>query len=380
VRILILNWRCPRNPKAGGAERLTYGIARRLVEQGDEVEWFSATFPGAPSREEIDGIRFVRAGRQWTVHFHAFRVYRKFLRARFDVIIDEVNTIPFFTPWWSSIPCFMLIPQLAREVWWYESKFPLSAIGYALEPLYLRLYRNVPAFTISESTHKDLVRLGFSGPITVVPVGLEHTEPKISLKARRPTFIYVGRMAPSKRVGGIIRAFHLFHQAVDGAQLWLVGDGPAKYERELRRLVGRLGLVLDVHFLGRLTNQEKAERVAQAHMLLMASVREGWGLVVSEAGALGTPTVGYDVPGLRDSVANDKTGLLTRPFPADLSSAMIRLWRDPALYGRLAREGIVAAAKLSLDEATADIRGQLLGGRARINDPILRDGSSVDRD
>ena len=103
MRILILNWRCPRNPKAGGAELFTFELARRLVGHGDEVEWFSASFPGAPEREELEGIRFVRAGTQWTVHFNAIRLYRRELRHRFDVVIDEVNTIPFFTPLWSSV-------------------------------------------------------------------------------------------------------------------------------------------------------------------------------------------------------------------------------------------------------------------------------------
>ena len=49
--------------------------------------------------------------------------------------------------------------------------------------------------------------------------------------------------------------------------------------------------------------------MAEAHVLLMTSVREGWGLVVTEANACGTPAVVYNVPGLRDSVRNEETGL-----------------------------------------------------------------------
>src|ERR1700724_1227048 len=90
VRILILNWRDPRNPRAGGAEYLTYEIAERLVRDGDEVEWFSATFPGGSPREEMDAVRIVRAGGQSTVHWQAFRRYRSQIRSRFDVVIDEV--------------------------------------------------------------------------------------------------------------------------------------------------------------------------------------------------------------------------------------------------------------------------------------------------
>src|SRR6202022_5190849 len=109
MRILLLNWRDPMHPRAGGAEVFTYEIAKRLVSGGDSVEWFSAAVPGAPTEEARDGIRFVRAGRQWTVHWHAFRRYHGKLRARFDVVIDQVNTIPFFTPVWADVPAFMQI-------------------------------------------------------------------------------------------------------------------------------------------------------------------------------------------------------------------------------------------------------------------------------
>ena len=163
MRILILNWRCPRNPRAGGAEIVTHEIARRLVAWGHQVEWFSATFPGAANEEILDGIRILRSGRQWTVHWRAFRRYHRRLRGNFDAVIDEVNTVPFFTPLWAEIPRFMFIHQLAREVWWYESRFPVSGIGYLAEPLYLRLYRRSPVLTVSPSTREDLRSLGFVG-------------------------------------------------------------------------------------------------------------------------------------------------------------------------------------------------------------------------
>ena len=65
----------------------------------------------------MDGVQIVREGRQWSVHWKAFMHYRKTIQDRFDVVIDEVNTMPFFTPIWARIPSVMLIYQLAREVW-----------------------------------------------------------------------------------------------------------------------------------------------------------------------------------------------------------------------------------------------------------------------
>jgi glycosyltransferase involved in cell wall biosynthesis len=340
------------NPRAGGAEFVTFEIARRLVQQGHSVEWFSASFRGADPEETFEGIRIVRAGRQWSVHWCAFQRYRGKLARDFDVVIDETNTIPFFTPLWSDIPMVMFIHQLAREVWWYETSFPLSALGFVAEPLYLRIYRHVPVLTVSSSTRDDLRRLGFKGSICILPEGLEPiTEVQVD-RPSTPAFLYVGRLAPSKRVADIIRAFARFCTSVESAELSLLGDGPEGYVQQLRNLAASLGVSEQIRFLGRVSRSEKHHEMARAHVLLLASVREGWGLVVTEANALGTPAVAYDVPGLRDSIRHDQTGLLTRPSPDALADAMIRLWVDRNLYRRLAAGAVAWSSAFSFDNMT----------------------------
>jgi glycosyltransferase involved in cell wall biosynthesis len=331
-------------------------IARRLVAAGDTVEWFTAAFPQAPPDEAIEGVRLVRVGRQWTVHWHAFRRYRRRIRQDFDAVIDEVNTFPFFTPLWAGIPVFMLIHQLAREVWWYESRFPLSLVGFALEPLYLRLYTRVKTFTISQSTKSDLLRLGLKGPITILPIGVETITAPAARKTTTPTFLYVGRLAASKRIKDIVQAFALFHRNVGFAALWLIGNGPRAYEEELRELARRLGVFSDVHILGRVSTAEKHRRMAEAHMLLMTSVREGWGLAVTEANACGTPAVVYDVGGLRDAVQHEVTGLVVPPRPSELATAMLRLWTDTVLYDKLRAEALRRSSLLSFDTSATILR------------------------
>ena len=359
MRVLILNWRCPRNPAAGGAEAVTLEIARRLVQAGDSVEWFSASFPGAAAEETLDGIHLVRGGRQWSVHLAAWRRYRKRLRGRFDVVVDEVNTIPFFTPLWAGIPVVMFIHQLAREVWWYESPFPVSAIGYRAEPAYLRLYRRTPVITVSSSTSEDLHRLGFRGPVTVIPEGLEPIGPVLGQPAGEPGFLYVGRLAPSKRVEEMIRALALFRQATGSGLLRLVGAGSEAYARKLDALARSLGIAHQVSFEGRLDADEKHRLMASATALLMTSVREGWGLVVTEANACGTPAIVYDVPGLRDSVRDGHTGLVVEARPEALAEAMVRLASDPALRARLAEEALSWSRAFSFDAAARLAREQL---------------------
>jgi glycosyltransferase involved in cell wall biosynthesis len=323
------------------------------VAQGHGVEWFSASFRGAPRQEVMDGVQIVRRGRQFTVHLHAYRRYRKTLSDQFDAVIDEVNTMPFFTPVWSTIPAFMLIHQLAREVWWYETRFPLSLAGFVAESFYLKPYRKIPVLALSPSTERDLVRLGFTGPITVVPPGLNAVDTsQPTAKEERPTLLYVGRLAPSKRVRDIVRAFALFKDRVPSAQLWLVGTGSPSYVAKLKRTIARLRLSRDVRLWGWIPESAKRELMQRAHVLAMASVREGWGLSVLEANACGTPAVVYDVRGLRDSVHQGRTGLLVEANPYALADALAKLWNDQALYHRLTAEAKAESANYSWDHST----------------------------
>src|SRR5207245_2730551 len=156
----------------------------------------------------------------------------------------------------------------------------------------------------------DLRQLGFKGEITVVPVGISHSDSPPDPKSAIPEFVYVGRLAPSKRVHEIVQAFAIYRQASGQGRLVLVGDGPTSYVERLRRMAGDHELTESIEFCGWLKGSAKYLRMSEAHALVMASAREGWGLVVTECNACGTPAVVYDVPGLRDSVRDMETGLV----------------------------------------------------------------------
>src|SRR5207249_4807336 len=185
------------------------------------------------------------------------------------------------------------------------------------------------------STKADLVRLGLHGPITVIPQGLEAVGSVRALPSDTPSFVYVGRINRSKRVGDIVRAFAIFQNTIEGGSLTLIGDGPTPYVDEIKRLARRLGLENQVRFLGRVPTEVKQRELARAHAILLASVREGWGLVVTEANAVGVPAIGYDVPGLRDSIRHDITGLLVETSPASMAKGMLDMWVNPLLHDRL---------------------------------------------
>jgi glycosyltransferase involved in cell wall biosynthesis len=333
MKILWLNWRCWLNPAMGGAEVFTYEVAKRWAASGHEVSLFTSKYPGSKDEETLDGIRIIRSGGRLTVYRQARRYYsERFKKEGFDVIVDEINTQPFSSPKFAknNERVFALIHQLAREFWFYETPFPLNYVGYHfLENQWLKQYVEVPTVTVSESTHKDLLDLGFKH-VFVVPEGLNF-EPLDALPNQdlKPIVAFSGRLKRAKRPDHAIEAFELVKKKVPDAELWVFGDGP--FRKTLERLSG-----LGVRFFGNLGNFERRELLKKSWVLMVPGVREGWGLNIIEANALGLPTVAYNVPGLCDSVKNSETGLLVEEGNIkDLAEKTISLLTDSPLREKL---------------------------------------------
>jgi glycosyltransferase involved in cell wall biosynthesis/O-antigen/teichoic acid export membrane protein len=349
ARVCFINWRDVENPEAGGAEIVTHEVAKRWAARGYDVTQLSSGFAGAPATARIDGVHVRRLGRLRTGSFH-LRVQRELARLRgFDVVIESVNTIPFLTPLWRSrlpatVPVFH---QLAVDVWDAELPGPVARVGRWLEFRLLRLYRETPVVAVSPSTRDDLVDLGFA-EVAVVANGRDEPPdlPQVP-KEVTPTFLFVGRLTANKRPRHALDAFRAIKRELPDARLWIVGRGPL--EAQLRA-----ELPPGAELLGRLSRRELYERMARAHCLLVPSVREGWGLVVVEANAVGTPAVGYDVPGIRDSIRPGETGVLVPAGDTDaLGHAAAGLVGEPERYERLRRAAIEWGEGFSWD-ATAD--------------------------
>jgi glycosyltransferase involved in cell wall biosynthesis len=355
VRVAALSWRYLGHPAAGGAEVVTHEILSRLAADGHRVVAFTAAHAGGAREDEIDGVRVVRRGGQATVHLHAWR----WLRGRldeFDRVVDQINTIPFFTPLYVPREQRRFwIQQLAREYWWRETRGVFRAIapvGYLAEPLYLRAYRRTPGMTISESSRRDLEALGIRD-VAILPLAhdaqpLESLPPRAGPPLR---IVIVGRLTPAKFVEEAITAFAAVREELPEAQLDIVGTGDPAYRARLERRIAdeRIGGVM---FHGRVDVERKHELMERAHMHLFTSHREGWGLVVSEAGALGTPSLGYDAPGVRDSVGEPRLLALVGDTQG-LADRILWLWRDGAAYEALRRAAWERARGMSVDAMTA---------------------------
>lgn len=307
---------------------------------------FTSSFDGCEPEDSRFGITIVRDGGKYSVYAKARRYVKRHL-SEFDIVVDEINTVPFRI--YSIVkgkPVVAVIHQLAREIWFYETRFPINVLGYfALEPLWLRGYRRVPTVTVSSSTKDELLGRGFRH-VSVVHNGigmvpLERAGPK----EPNPVLIFVGRLVRSKLPDHAIAAFRQVRASHPAAELWILGDGYLRAKLERNVLDG-------VRFFGRVDDKEKFDLLRRAHVLLAPSVREGWGISVIEANSMGTPAVGYAVPGLRDSIVEEATGLLARPLsPKALAEAIERILRDPSLAEKLSRNALEWSRRFSWDDS-----------------------------
>jgi len=348
LKFLIFNWRCWLNPAAGGAEIFTREVARHWTEQGHEVTLFTSEFQGCKREETSNEVRIMRAGGKYSVYKKAKEYYKKcFSKENYDVVIDEINTKPFLAPKFinNGELVVALIHQLAREYWFYETPFPINYFGYYfLENRWLKNYTNIPTFTVSKSTKQDLAKLGFKR-IFEVPEGLNFKPLNtVSMKEKYPVIVYAGRLKRAKRPDHAVRAFELVKDKIPEAELWVLGEGPLK--AELKRMASD-----GVRFLGNPPNRERRKMVERAWVLINPSVREGWGLNIIEANALGTPCVAYDVSGLRDSVKNNETGLLVKSGCVEnLADAIVKVLRHNSLRNQLSQKSLEYSRQFSWDK------------------------------
>ena len=248
------------------------------------------------------------------------------------------------------------IHEIAKEIWDYMFPFPINIIGKIIEPFYLFLYRNEKFWVPAKSAHDELIKLGVSRKnIATIFCGINQSPLKKinENKEKYPTFIFVSRVVKMKGVEDIIEAFYIISKRMKGAKLWIVGDGGKMYLNHLKNVVDSYSLQDSVVFFGFVSERKKISLLKKAHILLHASIKEGWGLVVIEAASQSTPSVVYNVSGLRDSVKNGKTGIvLPENSPLEMAKASIDLYLDKKKYKNFQENCLRWAGFLRWDKST----------------------------
>ncbi len=360
MRILVVNWQDRENPQAGGAEIHLHEIFGRLADGGDDVRLLCGGWPGAPAAPTLDGIRVTRVGTRYTFPFVARRAYRR-LTTRWtpDVVVEDINKVPLFTPRWGARRVVALVPHLFGGTVFQEAPLPLAAAVWAAERPLAWAYRNIPFQAISASTADDLAGRGVpAASIRVIYPGIDTVRytPLAGSRADAPLFVYLGRLKKYKGVELVIRAFARLRHPT--ARLLIAGGGD--HRPVLESLARSLDLGDRAEFLGFISEEQKLTLLRRAWALVFASPKEGWGITNLEAAACGTPVVASNSPGLRESVRHGETGyLVPHGDITALAGAMGRLAEDLSLVDRLGLRARAYAATFTWERAAADTRAHL---------------------
>ncbi|MFJ6387111.1 glycosyltransferase family 4 protein [Streptomyces sp. NPDC091972] len=302
-RIVFLAHRDLDNPAAGGSELLVDRLADGLTRLGHQVTLLC----GGPAAYR--DYRVVSAGGEFG---HYLRARTAFARqvGETDLLVEVCNGMPYLAPLWHRGPTLCLVNHVHTDLWKMRFGGPLAPaarIGRRLEHWALAgaaaRHRSL-LVAVSPSTAQALRAIGVERDrIRVVHNGVEEPEPLVR-RSPEPLFVAVGRLVEYKRIDLLLRLWERV-RPVTGGRLVIVGDGPER--SRLEQLAGP-----GVEFTGHVSEAEKHRLLCEAWLLLHPSAVEGWGLVVTEAATRETPTIAFDVPGLRDSVLDGKTGVLAR--------------------------------------------------------------------
>ncbi len=335
-RVVFLSWRDTHNPEGGGAERYLEKMAAGLVQRGCEVTIFCAAHAAAPPDEVVDGVRFVRRGSKLTVYPAGMRALRRGDLGEPDVVVDVQNGLPFFSRLVTRVPVVVLVHHVHREQWPVVYPGLSGRIGWWIErrlaPL---LYRRSQYIAVSRATRSELRELGVRGPrVAVVHNGTDPAMPVATAKSATPTVAVVGRLVPHKQVEHAIDAALELRAELPDLRLHVVGSG--WWEGKLHDYAAAHGAGNTVVFEGHVEEERKHEIYEQAWLLALPSLKEGWGLVVGEAGMHRTPTVAYrSAGGTRESIEDGRSGMLV-DTPEQFTSALGTLLRSEQTRADLA--------------------------------------------
>lgn len=356
MKILVVNYRDRMHPAAGGAEMHLHRIFSRLVKRGHQVVLFTTTFPGALSRETVDGIEVVRSGTDLLFQFHFALSLKKLDREhQFDVIYEDLNKLPLFTPCLSKKPHLIQIHHLWKSSIFSEAPFPIALGVWLFEKLIPLFYKKSNFLVVSPSTQKELSNLGISpSKIQLIYNGAEGLPSDFILPAQKGNyFLWLSRLHRYKGIYTALEAFSLFSKKYPDVKLRIAGGGPLL--KKMKSIISRYGLCDKVILEGFVSGEKKRALLAGAIGLLQTSYKEGWGLTVIEAAECKTATIASAVPGLIDSVIDQQTGIL---FPvkeaASCALAMELFYTNNKRRESLEIQAQKHAAEFSWDKAAAE--------------------------
>lgn len=355
MKILVVNWQDWTHPLAGGAEVHLREVFTRIAGRGHGVTLLCSAFPGAARDEVLEGVRVIRKGGRHFFNAVAPGLVRDAVRAeRFDVVVEDMNKIPFFLPLLTRQPVVVQIHHLFGRSIFHEVNSALATYVWGMERAAVGVFRRrgIPIMVGSNSTRDELIAHGCSPEnVRVVHYGFDlNVFTPGGAKSPTPVIGYLGRLKRYKSVDHLLEALPAVVTAFPDLKVKIVGEGDDR--PRLEAVSARLGLQKTVEFMGFVPERTKVEILRSLWFGVMPSVKEGWGLTVLEANACRTPVIASRVQGLKEAVLDGETGLLY-PYGdrGALSAAMLRLLADSNLRERFSDESLRRAATFTWERA-----------------------------
>jgi glycosyltransferase involved in cell wall biosynthesis len=346
VRVCVI-YDCLFPYTVGGGERWYRNLAERLAAAGHEVTYLTLRQWQRGSEPELPGIRVIAAGPPMPLYVGGRRrilpplrfgagVLWHLLRHGRDYDVVHCSAFPYF-----SLLAAAAARPLGRyalvvdwlEVWsaeyWRGYLGRAGWIGAAVQRRCARLRQR--AFCLSELHAQRLRQLGLRGEVTVLRgllTGPLEAEPPLPAE---PLVVFAGRLIPEKNAPTVVAAVALAAERVPGLRGVILGDGP---ERDaVLAAIARLPEPDIVSAPGFVDADVVHDAIRRACCLLLPSRREGYGLVVVEAAAAGTPTVlvrGPDNAAV-ELIEEGVNGVIAAgPEPAQLADAVVAVWNAGA--------------------------------------------------
>lgn len=362
----------------GGHERWMRVLAERIAEAGHEVtfvtrrQWEDGDAPDIPGVRVVAVSRFDRlygpGGNRLVGPPLRFGrgVLGHLLRHRYDVV--HVCSFPYFSLLAARATTrrglFVDWPEVwSRDYWRSYLGGAAGLVGWGVQRLCARVPQQ--AFTFSDLHAARLLEEGLpSAPIRLggMYAGPQHPTP--GPLEREPLVVYAGRHITEKRVTAIPGAIAAARDRVPGLRALILGDGPER--PAVLAGVDAQGVADIVEVPGFVSSQEVADAIARAACLVLPSVREGYGMVVVEASAVGTPSVVAPGP---DNAAVERiepgvNGVVAASAaPADLADALVAaIQGGPDLRASTAAWFVAHAAEISVEAAVERVLAAYAAG------------------
>jgi len=329
----------------GGAERWYRALAERLAAEGHDVTYLTLRQWAGDSPPRIDNVRVVAVGprlplyhpasgrrRIWPPLRFGLGVARHLLRhgRRYDVV--HTASFPFFSPLaaallrrWGRYRLVVDWWEVWTRAYWRDYLGPVAGlVGWAVQRACVRLPQRPVCFS---RLHADRLQdEGMRREPLVLRGVYDGPNPVDRPLPAEPFVLFAGRLIPEKRAAALVPAIAEARRRLPGLRGKLVGDGPER--ATIAHLIAEHGLDDAVELPGFVDEPTLDAALRRALCLVLPSRREGYGLVVVEAAARGTPSAVVRDPdsAATELIAEGVNGTVApSASAADLASAILRL-------------------------------------------------------